>query len=291
MIGNSIAYHLARQGRQVLVVDRAEIAAEPSASWASAGGIRRQGRHPAEVALAIESSARWPTLGAELGADLHYRNGGNLMLAENDSEAERLATFVRAQHRKGFTDVRLVDRIEVQQLVPEVGSQVVAGSYSPIDGQADSVLATRAFAAGAELYGATYWLRTECDSLLARESRVVGARTSRGDVAAETIVLAAGALSNRIAATVGLSLAIRVEALQMIRSSPAPPGSLIPVVSAIRRALSLKQSHDGTFLLGGGWPGDITCWVVPRLRTSTAKSRGAACSLAVLTRLEVGPPI
>ena len=23
-------------------------------------------------------------------------------------------------------------------------------------------------------------------------------------------------------------------------------------------ALSLKQSHDGTFLLGGGWPGDVT---------------------------------
>src|SRR5260370_11810500 len=92
----------------------------------------------------------------------------------------------------------------------------------------------------------------------ARESRVIGTRTSRGDVEAETVILAAGALSNRIAATVGLSFPIHVEALQMIRSSPAPPGSLIPVVSAIRRALSLKQSHDGTFLLGGGWPGDIT---------------------------------
>jgi sarcosine oxidase subunit beta len=43
----------------------------------------------------------------------------------------------------------------------------------------------------------------------------------------------------------------------MIRSSSAPAGSLIPVVSAIRRKLSLKQSHDGTFLLGGGWPGDV----------------------------------
>jgi len=258
VIGNSIAYHLARQGRQVLVVDRADIATEPSASWASAGGIRRQGRHAAEVQLAIESIARWPSLGAELDADLHYRNGGNLLLAENDSEAERLARFVRAQHKKGFTDVRLVDRIEVNQLLPGVGSQVVAGSYSPADGQADAASTTRAFAAAAERHGATYWLRTECDSILARESRVIGARTSRGDVEAETVILAAGALSNRIAATVGLSFAIHVEALQMIRSSPAPSGSLVPVVSAIRRALSLKQSHDGTFLLGGGWPGDVT---------------------------------
>jgi len=42
VIGNSIAYHLARQGREVLVVDHTDIAASPSASWASAGGIRRQ---------------------------------------------------------------------------------------------------------------------------------------------------------------------------------------------------------------------------------------------------------
>src|SRR5260221_8311921 len=48
VIGSSIAYHLARQGRQVLVIERSEGACEPAASWASAGGVRRQGRHPAD---------------------------------------------------------------------------------------------------------------------------------------------------------------------------------------------------------------------------------------------------
>ena len=89
-------------------------------------------------------------------------------------------------------------------------------------------------------------------------SGTAGARTTRGEVEAETVFLAAGALSNRLASTVGVRLPIRVEALQMIRSSAAPADSLIPVLSAMRRALSLKQSHDGAFLLGGGWPGDIT---------------------------------
>ena len=40
--GSSIAYHLARQGRQVLVIERSSPAVEPAASWASAGGVRRQ---------------------------------------------------------------------------------------------------------------------------------------------------------------------------------------------------------------------------------------------------------
>ena len=52
VIGSSIAYHLARARRRVLVVDRAGIAEAPAASWASAGGVRRQGRDPAEALLA-----------------------------------------------------------------------------------------------------------------------------------------------------------------------------------------------------------------------------------------------
>ena len=50
--GISIAYHVARQGRSVLVVERHEVAVEPAASWASAGGVTPDwGSHPAEVAL------------------------------------------------------------------------------------------------------------------------------------------------------------------------------------------------------------------------------------------------
>src|SRR5437016_14030783 len=108
VMGSAIAYHVARQGRQVFVVERSEeVADPPAASWASAGGVRRQGRHPAEAQLACEASARWPTLAAELEADLHYRRGGNLLLAENDEEAEELKAFVKEQHDLGFSDVVL----------------------------------------------------------------------------------------------------------------------------------------------------------------------------------------
>src|SRR6516225_2305606 len=116
VIGNSIAYHLARQGQQVLVVERSEVAHSPAASWASAGGVRRQGRHPAEAKLAIEAIERWKTLEQELGADLGYRRGGNLLLAESDAGAGQLAKFVKHQHELGFADVRLVDRKEALSL-------------------------------------------------------------------------------------------------------------------------------------------------------------------------------
>jgi len=259
VIGSSIAYHVAKQGRQVLVVERSEeVASAPAASWASAGGVRRQGRHPAEARLAVEAIARWRTLEEELGADVQYRRGGNLLLAETDAEAEQLVTFVREQQELGFTDVRLVDQQEVSALVPGLHQGVVAGSYSPSDGQADPALTTRAFAAAAQRNGATYWNGTAVLALLIEGERVVGVRTERGEILAEQVVLAAGAWSDEVARTAGLRLPIRTAALQMVLSTPAPQQTLQPVISAVSRMLSLKQLNNGAFLIGGGWQGDPT---------------------------------
>jgi len=227
VIGNSIAYHLARRRRQMLVVERSGVAVSPAASWASAGGVRRQGRHPAEAMLAIEAIERWRTLEQELEADLHYRQGGNLLLAESDTEANQLSEFVHRQQEVGFVDVRLVDRNEALALVPGLNERVVAGSYSPSDGQADPVLTTCAFASAAQRFGATYWTGTHTSGLLVRNERVVGVQTERGEIQAEHVVLAAGTWSAELAATIGLRLPIRTRALQMILSTVARSSTLV----------------------------------------------------------------
>ena len=73
------------------------------------GGVRRQGRDPAEAALANEAIARWPSLEQELDADMHYRQGGNLLIGESDADAAKLAEHVQQQLAMGFSDVRLLD--------------------------------------------------------------------------------------------------------------------------------------------------------------------------------------
>src|SRR5687767_5678174 len=255
VIGSSIAYHLARQGRRVLVIDRARPAVEPAASWASAGGVRRQGRDPAEAALAIESIERWPSLPEELGADLGYQQGGNLYVGEGDQEAELVAQFVERQHANGFADVRLLDRTEAHEVAPALSETVTAASYSPKDGQADPVLTTRAFAAAAARHGSEAWHDTATLGLIVEGERVTGVRTSRGDVRAEAVVLAAGAWTDELALSAGVTLPIRTRVPQILISSPAPPGTLVPVLGSAGRRLSLKQLPSGEFMLGGGWPG------------------------------------
>ena len=256
VIGNSIAYHLARQGRHVLVIERSQIAESPSASWASAGGVRRQGRNPAEAKLASESIQRWTTLAQELETDVGYRRGGNLLLAESESEVSFLSKFIVQQHAMGFADVRFVDREEALSIAPGLNERVLAGSYSPNDGQADPVLTTRAFAKAAQRYGASYWTGVYVSSLVMHNKRIEGVQTEQADIKAEHVILATGAWSNEIATSIGLRLPIRTRALQMILSTASNTYQLKPVISAVGRTLSLKQVANGSFLLGGGWPGD-----------------------------------
>lgn len=255
VIGSSIAYHLARQKRRVLVIEQeTESAAAPTASWASAGGVRRQGRHHAEAKLASEAIVRWHTLEQELEADLHYRQCGQLLLAESDEEAVYLATFVARQHELGFSDIRLVDRREALELAPGLNERVIAGSFSPADGQADPVRTTRAFAAAARLLGAQYWYESAAFSLDITGMHIT-ILTAQGEITTEQVAIAAGAWSDEIASSLGLRLPIRARVLQMLLSIPTTPNTLRPVVSAVSRKLSLKQLPEGAFLVGGGWEG------------------------------------
>jgi sarcosine oxidase, subunit beta len=255
--GGFTAYHAAKQGRKVLVLERAEPGVEPSASWASAGGVRRQGRHAAEVPLAIEAIARWETLEDELEADLQYRRDGQLLLAESDVEAEQVAAFVRQQNANGLTDIRLVDRAEALEIVPGLNDAVVCGSYSPEDGHAHPPSTARAAATAAQRHGATYRNGVRVAGLIQKGGRVSGVRTVDGEeIYADETVLAAGAWSDEIAASVGIRLPIRTRALQMLLSTPAESQVLKPVISGRGRQLSLKQLPGGEFFLGGGWLGD-----------------------------------
>ena len=256
VIGSSISYYLARQGRQVLVIERSQLAESPAASWASAGGVRMQGRHPAEAKLASEAIQLWKTLEQELQAEVGYRQGGNLLLAENDIEVNFLSKFVDQQHEMGFADVKFVDRKEALFIVPGLNERVLAGSYSPGDGQADPILTTRAFAKAAQRYGTRFWTGVSTTHLLKQNDQIIGAQAERGDVKAVHVILTAGAWSDELATTIGLRLPIRTRALQMILSTPSPNYQLKPVISAVGRTLSLKQVANGGFLLGGGWIGD-----------------------------------
>jgi sarcosine oxidase subunit beta len=251
IIGASIAYHLAIRGATVTLIDQALPATAPSATWASAGGLRSQGRAAAEHAITLEAARRWPDLPAELDADLGVVLGGHLHVAETEAEAATLQTRIDAD-RQGGIEVELLDASGIAATVPGLTGTAVAAAWTPGDGQANPALAAAAFARAACRAGAECVFGWQATPVMQGEG-CVGVRYAGGDLLpADIVVLAAGAWSIAMLADLGMALKLSWRGLQMVASTPAPP-MLRATITAVGRNLSLKQTPSGEMMIGGRW--------------------------------------
>ncbi len=253
VMGSSIAYHLARRGVAVTLLERGDIPS--AASAASAGGVRQQGRDLREMSLAVASIARWENLEEELGADVHYRREGHVTVTEHPQDVPDFHPWMDAQRELGLV-IDLVEGDDLRELIPGIAPQVVAGVYSPSDGHANPILTTQAFADAAARFGASIRPHTAVLEIQHQGGQVSGVLTDDGPLACDLVVLAAGAWSMGLTEPLGVTLPAVARAPQMIATTPLP-GLLHQVIGARGRALSLKQVPSGNYVIGGGWPGTV----------------------------------
>src|SRR2546430_14015989 len=90
--GTAAAYELARTGASVTLVEKGALASMAS-GW-TFGGVRQSGRHSSELPLAQAAVCRWVTLAEELGADIEYRQEGNLRVARTPEEVRIVTDLV-----------------------------------------------------------------------------------------------------------------------------------------------------------------------------------------------------
>lgn len=263
VIGLSAAYHLrhAEPAARVTVVERERAGA--AASGASAAGVRVMGRDRAERALALASLARWPELDRELEAETGYRRGGGLRAVLDEADLPAAAAAVAEQQADGVP-VTLVGPAHARTLAPGLTEACVGAIVCPIDGQAEAGLTVAAFAAAARRLGARLREGAAAFSVSVEAGRVAGVVLEDGErLAADAVIVAAGAWTAGLLAPLGVELPLRARALQMLLTeSPAagahgPVPALAPVIGCVGQLLSLKQLASGAFLIGGGWPADV----------------------------------
>jgi sarcosine oxidase, subunit beta len=253
VIGSSIAWHLARKGVDVTVVEARSVAA--AASGASAGGVRQQGRGPREMPLAIAANSRWKTLPEELLADIHYYREGHIKVYEREDDLPIALQSAKDQQALGLS-IDVVEGKELHDLVPGLAPHIVAGTYTSGDGHANPTLTTRAFAAAAAREGAHSIIGEHVRGFSTSGNRVTGVITDRQELSADHVILATGAWTRDLVLPLGIDVPIVPIGLQMVLTKPGP-SLLRQVVGAYQRPLSLKQLRDGNYLIGGGYPGDV----------------------------------
>jgi sarcosine oxidase subunit beta len=239
----------------VTVLERTRIGT--AASGASAAGVRVMGRDHAERALALASLARWPDLARELEAETGYRRGGGLRVAVDDATWRQAGPWVAEQRADGVA-LDLIDAASARRLAPGISPECRGGVYSAIDGQAEAMLTVSAFAAAAHRLGAKIDEGVGAAALVSEGDRVVAVtRTDGVRQACDLVIVAAGVWSAALLTPLGVRLPLETRALQMLLTRPAP-AALEPVIGAFERRLSLKQLANGSYLIGGGWPADVT---------------------------------
>ena len=246
--GSVCAAEAARRGASVALLEKeGEVAEEGSGR--SFGSLRVQGRHPAETPLAVDAIELWREAARTIGVDFELVQGGNLYVAERETEVDQLRRQLAEARAAGLADVRLLGPEEVREIVPSLTRRVAAGLYSARDAHCDPRKATRAYAAFAEKHGAQIAVGTRAVDLLVADGKIAGVRTERGDVRARAVVVAAGVWTPRLVRRLGIRIPIKPVIYSHAETSPVPP-----LFRATVRAFgfSCRQRPDGRIVLGAG---------------------------------------
>lgn len=205
--GAATAYHLARKGaRDVLVVERAGIASGPTG--ASSSIVRQHYSHEVTAKMALDSLRFFQRFDELTGGHAEFKTVGNVIAAPPRSLAT-VTGVVAMQQRIGIR-TEIIDLGRLHELEPDMRTDDLAGgAWEPDAGYADPVGTTAGMLQWAVAHGATAWLQTPVIRLVVRNERVVGVETSRGHVATERVVLAAGPWSIPLAAAAGTKLPVR----------------------------------------------------------------------------------
>lgn len=265
LAGCAVAYHLARDGgADVLLLEQGELNA--AASGNNSGSFHAQipvepflnqgegwaRRFAPTLRLMMAGIARWMELPAELDApELEVSAKGGLMVARRPGELAMLRRKSAIERAEGL-DVRLLDRAELLGIAPYLSPDSIGGTFCPIEGKANPLMATFAFARAAERHGARILRRTAATGI-ARDGDAWLVRTEAGPVRARRVVNCAGAAAGVVAGWLGLDLPVEAHPIQVTVTERVAP--LVPhlVYSAADR-LSLKQTAQGSVIIGGGWP-------------------------------------
>jgi len=218
IVGNSVAYHLARLGWSDLVqIDKGPLP-NPGGSTGHASNFIFPTDHSKEMTeITLESMRQYKEMGV-------FTECGGIEVARTPERMQELARRMSSAKSWGIKDVEIISPERCRELVPYLDESVILGGfYTPSVGVVDSVrggtiMRERAVEMGAlQSFG-----NTEVLGIDVVDGRVQRVRTDRGDIEAEHVIIACGCWSPRIASMAGASIPLTPAVHQMKDLGPVP---------------------------------------------------------------------
>src|SRR5262249_36762032 len=210
IVGASTAYHLARAGCEVTVIDRADAG---RATAAGAGIICPWGSpvdNAASYRLLAGGARYYPEfvamLAADGEADVGYAAVGGLYVPREARELDAVERRVRARAKTWRVgEVERISADEAQALFPPLRTEQPA-LYVSGGARVDGRRLARALQRACVRHGAQFEIGSA--ELMVQNHRAVGVRVAGNAIAAEIVVVAAGAWAPAMLAPMGVGLAV-----------------------------------------------------------------------------------
>jgi sarcosine oxidase, subunit beta len=254
IMGLALAYNLAQRGEtDVVVLESGYLCA--GASGRNGGGVRMQWGTATNVALARRSIELMKGFAREVGLNIWLRQGGYLFLARSPEVAARLERGAKLHHQHRVK-TQILGPGEAADLVPELSTRgVLSAAWNPDDGVIFPWPFMWGYAQAAEKKGVKVETFTTVTGFEQSQGRVRKVLTDRGEIACETVVLACGAWSAKVASLAGVRLPNQPHRHEICSSEPLKP-FLGPLVSVLDSGLYFSQSMRGEIVGGMGDPNE-----------------------------------
>ncbi|MGH3453422.1 MAG: FAD-dependent oxidoreductase, partial [Nocardioidaceae bacterium] len=231
IVGNSLVYHLARLGwRDIVQIDKGPLP-NPGGSTGHASNFIFPVDHSREITdLTLDSMRQYQEM------DVFTESGG-FEVARTEERMEELRRRMSSSKAWEIPS-ELVTPEQVVERVPYLDPSVIVGAFwTPSVGVVDSLRAGTIMRERAQELGALQLAATvEVTGIDVEQGGVSRVRTSAGDIKTETVVIACGVWSPRIARMAGAHIPLTPAVHQMISVGPVPiladsPGEIsFPIV-------------------------------------------------------------
>jgi sarcosine oxidase subunit beta len=219
VIGLSTAYHLARAGvPDVLLLERDELGS--GSTCRAAGGVRAQFSDAVNVELGLRSLRTFETFERELGQDIDLRQVGYLFLLDQPHHVAAFECNVAMQNELGVAS-RMIDVAEAERLSPLIDTEgLLAAAWSPEDGHCTPESVVLGYARVARSAGARLVRGCAVTGIVTDGGTITAVETSRGTVATDAVICAAGAWSAQVGDLAGVDLPVVPLRRQILTTEP-----------------------------------------------------------------------
>jgi glycine/D-amino acid oxidase-like deaminating enzyme len=248
-LGSSTAFHLAKAGRSVVLVDKAEIGSQTSPRAAGLTGQVR--RTEMMTRLAKRAVEKFIAFSDETGEPLEYHQSGSITLARTPEHAALIRGAADLATHCGV-EARLISPQEAHELMPVLQPKgILAAGSVPSDVYMEPAQLAVAYARAAARLGSKLVPNTAVREIVVEDAAISRVVTDNGEIRAGAVVDAAGGWLRVVAGFAGVRVPVVPTKHQLMITVPLPPVNDTQPTIRVLDANAYVRPCRGGLMFGG----------------------------------------